>query len=391
MHIVFVSREYVPSLRAGGIASYVKDIAHGLVQKGHDVTVICASDNTNERNEYYEESGVKVICLDGGDFIIPSIEGKSFLKKFRCIYRFYSYRKKIKDVILSLEHVDVIEVPEFGAEGYYLMDLKIPVVIRLHTPSFLDRSTFKKKKYPFYRLHDWWCAYQEQVVIKKAKYITSCSESLKEWVIEYFNVANNIKVIYNPIDIDKWVYCDAKSEPDAKTILFVGTVAKEKGVSELIQACDKLHDKYNLNLCIAGKLGKYGTLLKKDSLKKEWCFFLGNVKRDDLLKLYNRSYIVCFPSWWDNLPIVCLEAMSCGCVVVASCNGGMSEIIDDGVSGFLVQPKDSLILSDKLHQVLNLNENEILKIRHEARKKIKSNFSLDIILNQMIEYYSSLK
>ena len=46
MHICFVCREYPPSLRGGGIASYQKEMAYGLVTLGHKVTVICASDNT---------------------------------------------------------------------------------------------------------------------------------------------------------------------------------------------------------------------------------------------------------------------------------------------------------------------------------------------------------
>ena len=46
MHICFVCREYVPSLRGGGIASYIKEMAENIVQKHHKVTVICASDDT---------------------------------------------------------------------------------------------------------------------------------------------------------------------------------------------------------------------------------------------------------------------------------------------------------------------------------------------------------
>ena len=69
MHIVFVSREYVPTFRGGGIASYIKETAIGLVKKGHRVTVICASDDTNEESEYMDD-GVSVIRLSGGDFVV---------------------------------------------------------------------------------------------------------------------------------------------------------------------------------------------------------------------------------------------------------------------------------------------------------------------------------
>lgn len=164
MHIVYVSREYPPTKRGGGIASYVKDMACHLVKKGHTVTVVSASDDTRTECSYVED-GVNVIRLSKGDFIIPSIEKSYGIKKLRCVYRFYSYRKKVRDVISGLKDVDIIEVPEFGAEGYYLQDLHVPVVIRLHTPSYLDRATFGKKKYKVSQFYEWFCAEKEKAVL----------------------------------------------------------------------------------------------------------------------------------------------------------------------------------------------------------------------------------
>lgn len=66
MHICFVCREYPPSLRGGGIASYIKEVAHGLYAFGHQITVICASDDTRQESTYDE--GVYVIRLRGGGF-----------------------------------------------------------------------------------------------------------------------------------------------------------------------------------------------------------------------------------------------------------------------------------------------------------------------------------
>lgn len=77
MHIVFVSREYVPTFRGGGIASYIKETAIGLVKKGHRVTVICASDDTNEESEYMDD-GVSVIRLSGGDFVVLNPVSENF-------------------------------------------------------------------------------------------------------------------------------------------------------------------------------------------------------------------------------------------------------------------------------------------------------------------------
>ena len=80
MNICFICREYGTSLRGGGIASYIKEIAHGLSRLGHQITVICASDNTNIEKTYYDD-GIKIISLKGGDFIIPQVENKHILLK----------------------------------------------------------------------------------------------------------------------------------------------------------------------------------------------------------------------------------------------------------------------------------------------------------------------
>lgn len=73
MHIVFVCREYPPTLRGGGIASYIHEMAINLIRRAHSVTVICASDDTRVFSDR-KEDGIRVIRLSGGDFILPQIE-----------------------------------------------------------------------------------------------------------------------------------------------------------------------------------------------------------------------------------------------------------------------------------------------------------------------------
>lgn len=88
MHICYICREYPPSLRGGGISSYIKEMAQGMYQAGHQVTVICASDDTRKES-IQEDNGVTVIRLKGGDFIIPQIEKRTILRRFRQTYRFF--------------------------------------------------------------------------------------------------------------------------------------------------------------------------------------------------------------------------------------------------------------------------------------------------------------
>lgn len=182
MHIVFVCREYPPTLRGGGIASYIHEMAINLIRRAHSVTVICASDDTRVFSDR-KEDGIRVIRLSGGDFILPQIEKSSLIKKMRCLYRFFSYRKKILRQIEQLKDVDIIEVAEYGAEAYYLSKCHVPVVIRLHTPTLLDRSNFSIKKFNIRTFYDYWIGKRELSILSQFKYVTSCSASLKDWFL----------------------------------------------------------------------------------------------------------------------------------------------------------------------------------------------------------------
>lgn len=394
MHICFVCREYPPSLRGGGIASYIKEVAHGLHDAGHRVTVIAASDDTRLSSDEDDE-GVRVIRLSGGDFLIPQVEGNSLLKKFRMFYRFYAYRKRIREKILSLGDIDVIEVPEYGAEGYFLNDIGIPVITRLHTPMLLDHYHFSLQKLSKANWQYFWQGCKELKVMKEARYITSCSTSLKEWSQKFLGIqSDKIKVIYNPILSERWSSnssSQSSTEKDGKKhILFVGTVCDWKGCGDLADACKLLADSGeigDIQLDLVGKTGAYADELKAKYGKETWFHLVGKLPREEVMKRYAWADVACFPSWWENMPMVCIEAMLSGAVVIGSNSGGMSEIIEDGKSGFLMTPRDPQILADKIKEVCMLPLEAKEKVRKKAHERIMQNFDMKVIIPQMVDYY----
>lgn len=394
MHICFVCREYPPSLRGGGIASYIKEVAHGLHDAGHRVTVIAASDDTRLSSDEDDE-GVRVIRLSGGDFLIPQVEGNSLQKKFRMFYRFYAYRKRIRDIILSLGGVDVVEVPEYGAEGYFLHDIGIPVITRLHTPMLLDHYHFSLQKLSKANWQYFWQGCKELKVMKEARYITSCSTSLKEWSLKFLGIqSDKIKVIYNPILAERWSsnsFLHSAAEKDGKKhILFVGTVCDWKGCGDLADACKLLADSGEIGeiqLDLVGKTGAYADELNAKYGKEKWFHLVGKLPREEVMKRYAQADVVCFPSWWENMPMVCIEAMLCGAVVIGSNSGGMSEIIEDGKSGFLMTPRNPQVLADKIKKVCMLPLEAKAKVRKEAHERIMQNFDMKVIIPQMVDYY----
>lgn len=388
MHIVYVCREYPPTLRGGGIATYIRLIAQGLVERGNKVTVICASDDTRTSSDY-RDKGVRVIRLSGGDFILPSVESTSLLKKFRFIYRFDSYRKKIREAILELDDIDIIEVADFGAESYFLKDINAPVVVRLHTPSLFDRTTLGIKKYQGKDKLFQFIGEREKYILKHADFLSSCSESLKDWTIQNLGIdSNKIEVIYNPIELPTQIV-ELKSSTVKPTIVFVGTISDVKGCGDLFEA-GKLLAKKNVDfdMFLYGKMGEFAENLKMNEQSYPWFHVTGKIEREKLFSIYCNASVVCFPSWWDNMPMVCLEAMGVGAVVLGSSSGGMSEIIQDSINGYLIEPHNVNLLAEKLQFLINLDSKTKKQISDNAKKRIENDFSLRTIVDKTIDYYN---
>lgn len=397
MHIVYVCREYSPSLRGGGIASYIKEVAKGMAAAGHKVTVVCASDDTRTSSKYMD-GNVYVIRLAGGDFVVPQVEKATPMKKLRAINRFFSYRRAVRDAILSLKDVDIIEVPEYGAEGYFLQDIGIPVVTRLHTPYLFDHDTMGKVKFSANRILYYWQGLQELKLVKRSRYLTSCSTSLKEWAVKNTgNRSEDIKVIYNPIDVENTPHSlptSSRLQNEVKTILFAGTVCDWKGCGDLAEVgvlLQKQHPEMKFEIRFVGKTGAFAEDLKKKYGGYEWFDLVGKVPRDVLMGMYGKADVVCFPSWWENMPMVCIESMLQGAIVIGSNSGGMSEIIEDGKSGFLLAPRSPQAWADRIVDVLNMTPEKRTDMSSCAKCRIEKSFSLNIIVNQMCDYFTKVK
>jgi glycosyltransferase involved in cell wall biosynthesis len=391
MHIVFVSREYPPSLRGGGISTYVKNVAEVLVASKQQVTVIRASDDTRLSNDE-NINNVRIISLSGGDFVIPEIEGSSLLKKFRGIYRFHSYRKKIRKTIEALKDANIIEVAEFGAEGLYLQDAKVPVVCRLHTPSLLNHLDFSKLGLSVTNWYYYFQGIKELSLLRKFQYITSCSASLVEWIEKYGGIdRHKIKVLYNPVNITAFPRDISTKIDSDKKILFAGTICDWKGVGDLFEAGKLLAaEGIVFRLEAAGKTGSYAEALKQQGVGYSWFDIIGKLPYEQLIQSYKEATVVCFPSWWEAMGVVCVEAMMCGAIVIGSSSGGMSEIITDGEDGFLLEPRNPLVWANKIKEVFALSAEERLRISQNAQKKIRGKFSTEVIIPQMLEYYEDV-
>ena len=112
--------------------------------------------------------------------------------------------------------------------------------------------------------------------------------------------------------------------------------------------------------------------------------------REQVMRMYTEMDIVCIPSWWENMPMVCIEAMLCGAIVIGTNIGGISEIITDSQNGFLVPTHNPQAIAEKIKYVLSLSEREREQISKNARQHIIEHFNIQSIMDKMVSQYKNI-
>lgn len=401
MNIVFVTREYIPSKRAGGIATYVWETARALSAKGHNIYVIAASDDIKKETESVED-GVNLIRLAGGDFYISKNNRKldKIRSRIRSIFCHWSYRRRISkrlNKLISEKVIDIVEFAEYGNEMAYWLchnQNQVPWIVRLHGPALLDRTTGGTISY-LRKPISWFFSIREIQSALRASAITSPSMAQAKWFLEMSCSARNIEIIPNTVSTKDWKSSiTLRDEKNPIKIFSAGSIVEGKGFADLLKACLILRGNgIDLNLIFAGKMGKLGkklTALSVTTSYKNWFTVLGPIKRDKLKSFYASSDIVVFPSWWESFGLVCVEAMASSALVVGSASGGMAEIIEDGIDGFLVPPKSPQLLANKLNDIIAMPQLAKEQIRLAASEKARRKYDAKIVLKQQIEFYESI-
>jgi glycosyltransferase involved in cell wall biosynthesis len=138
------------------------------------------------------------------------------------------------------------------------------------------------------------------------------------------------------------------------TVLFTGAYGRAKGVDELIRAIALLRRSgHPFRLSAVGSELKAGERARLEALARELevadaVEFHPPVDSAALRGYYESSDIICLPSWREGFPMALLEGMAFGLPAVATAVGGIPELIEDGVSGVLIEPRDVAALTEAL-------------------------------------------
>jgi glycosyltransferase involved in cell wall biosynthesis len=189
------------------------------------------------------------------------------------------------------------------------------------------------------------------------------------------------KLLYNFVpDLDKIVPTTSKGD----YFLFYGRLSREKGVDTLLKAAEKA----GITLKVVGTGSLYEKYIAANYKNIE---FLGYKSGHELSELIRHAGFVIVPSeWYENNPLTILEAYSHGKPVIGSRIGGIPEIIEEGVTGFLFEAGNQSQLTDALMKADLLSGDDYQKMSNAARAFAGAHFNPDTHYNELINIYKEL-
>ncbi|MFH1620157.1 MAG: glycosyltransferase family 4 protein [bacterium] len=384
MNILFLSRDYPPD-GCGGVATYCHEMSRFLAGLGQNVFVI-AQARDNVPSESVEPGGVRVFRVAAKKDVFNS------LAVDRLLYGCAASRKLAE--VVEKYGIDVIEGREAHQEALWYFfrhrrGRKPYLVVRLHTPESLIVRMNRCPSGPDLRLlrdmEEWW--------IRRADRVVGVTRAVTELTSDFFDLnLKDIPIIPNPVDLDFFTP-DTDCAENGSGILYAGRFEFRKGVHVLIDAMPGvLKEMPESEFRLAGgDAGMKSALISRG--REHGCgknvVFLDEMPRGELRREYRRAAVCIVPSLWENHPYSCLEAMACGRPVVASAAGGLPEIIEDNVSGILVEPGNHAQLTQAIIRLLR--DGELRKrLGAGARKRMEDYHAPACLAGLNLKLYESL-
>src|SRR3989338_1650943 len=277
----------IPPKKYGGIEVIAQELSLGFAKKGYKIGVFCA------KGSQLKEANVDLI--ESSPF--PTIEDLSQNRNFDLFHFHY------EPIVLNCR-VDNIEFN-------FLNFIKKPILITFHNTTHIG------KHIDFYKVHKNLWQYNYVFI----------SENQRA-PLKFFP---NSSVIYNGIDIKRFTFKNGQGE----YLLFLGRITDFKGILEAIQIA-KLANK---KLVIAAKVDPtdedFYNLKVKLLIDGVKIVYVGEVDFNQKIEYLKNALCLLFPIKWEEpFGLVLVESMACGTPVVAFDRGSVSEIVENGVTGF---------------------------------------------------------
>jgi UDP-glucose:(heptosyl)LPS alpha-1,3-glucosyltransferase len=370
MRIALIRKKYI---YYGGSEGFSQTLIRKLAQEGHEVHIFAIMWDAFEplNNIHFHK--------------VPAITFNSFFRDLTFTLSAY--------LILKHKHFDIIQ----SHEKTLFQD-----IYRAGDGCHIEwlRQKWKRTGLPgkvsiILNPYHWLILIMERMLLKghRFKKIIAISELVKRNIIEHYHVyEGDIEVIYNGVDLERFNPENRKQYKDEIrrkhsidgndfVILFAGSGFERKGVEYLLRASELVTEPITVLI-----VGKGSEKKMRRYIKRQRGIFCGPQR--EIHKYYAASDIFVLPTIYEPFGNVHLEALASGLPVITTRLSGASEIIHEGVQGFIIdKPEDINMLAEKITILMDKDKN--IRMGLEARR-LAENFSLGVNIEKTLKLYQSL-
>lgn len=228
--------------------------------------------------------------------------------------------------------------------------------------------------------------------IEKSDIVTAVSNSLKQQTYDIINTQKEIETVYNFVDERVYRKLDTANlkgqfgiQENERVIIHVSNFRKIKNIPHIIESFLKIRERVPAKLLLVGDGPErhHAFEMAKKSAYANDILLLG--KQDNLTELYSISDLKLLLSTKESFGLVLLEAMACGVPGIGSNVGGIPEVIQHGVDGYIVEEGDVEQVARYAIEILS-NEDKLQQFREAAMRSVHERF----LSTQIVEQYEAL-
>lgn len=375
--------------RRGGVEVVFFDTINGLRERGHEVSEFSMAHSSNLPSQFSAFFASEV----------PELLGKQDIGTAWKIFKRLFYSQEIENKLGALVMATEPQVAHLHGVYHHLSastftklyELKVPTVLTVHdffpiSPSrnflkgeTLCESCYKNKPYNCIRYR---CInnkllpsiagtaeayyYRLKKIWKRIDLYICPSQFMADKLVEYGFPAKKMRVVHNSFGLQPSVPLLGNK------VVYMGRIHYEKGVKILMEAAKELRDH---KIMIVGN-GPDDAWVQEFARKN----ILSNIERvgwvggEDWKNVMLQAKVIVVPSlFYENCSLAILEAMSYGRIVVTVDRGGNSELIKDGISGFLAKPEDPIDLAKTIRKAMATSDSEASAIATHAVETLQKN------------------
>ena len=330
------------------------------------------------------------ICLPNGEFV-------SLLKKMGCYFvscelerhgmnpfkeikLFAYYTKILKKIKPDITFTYTIKTNVWG--GMACSFLNIPYVANItglgsavETSGMLQKITLLLYKFG----------------LRKAQNVFFQNQENQNFMITRHIITGRYDLLPGSgVNLKQYIVLDFPKD-DCINFSFIARIMKQKGIEQFLEAAEYIKSKYpktNFHVCGECEENYKDRLIELQN--KKIIIYHGLVK--DIVAIHRNSHCTVLPTYYpEGLSNVLLESVACGRPIITTNRSGCREIVDDCINGYIVKPKDSKDLIDKIEKFIHLSFSEKRKMGLNGRIKVEKNFNREVVIEKYLKELDQVK